>query len=165
MGIFSRLGIRFRELETHPENHDVLLQRFKDRMKEGHPDVEMQIAYHSIFIKVPQKDHKWWSPELTVNIEEHKDGSLLRKVTGPNPGTFTLAMFVIIFAIVIFFFALMFAFSQIQLNTSPLISLLVIMGSILVALLTIAVLGWGRKKAGPQMEVMNVFVREVLEYQ
>ena len=69
MGIFSRLGIRFRELETHPENHDVLLQRFKDRMKEGHPDVEMQIAYHSIFIKVPQKDHKWWSPELTVRIQ------------------------------------------------------------------------------------------------
>jgi hypothetical protein len=163
MGIFNRLGIRFRELETHPENHDVLLQRFKERMKSGHPDVEMQIAYHSVFIKVPQKDHKWWSPELTVNIEEHNGGSQLRKVTGPNPGTFTLAMFVISGALVIFFFALMFAFSQIQLNTSPLISLLVIVGSVLIALLTILVLGWGRKKANPQMEIMNAFVREVLQ--
>jgi hypothetical protein len=163
MGVFSRLGIRFRELETHPENHDMLLQRFKEKMKEGHTDVEMQIAYHSVFLKVPQKEHKWWSPELTVNIEEHEGGSQLRKVTGPNPGTFTLAMFVIIFAIVIFFFALMFAFSQIQLNTSPLISLLVIAGSVIVAFLTIAVLGWGRKKAGPQMEVMNRFVIHVLQ--
>ena len=163
MRIFNRLGIRFREMETHPENHDVLLQRFKDRMKAGHPDVDMQIAYHSVFIKVPQKNHKWWSPELTVNIEEHNGGSQLRKVTGPNPGTFTLAMFVIIFAIVIFFFALMFAFSQIQLNTSPMISLMVIAVSVIVAFLTVAVLGWGRKKAGPQMDVMNQFVKQVLQ--
>lgn len=162
MGIFNRLGIRFRELETHPENHDALLQRFKDRMKEGHPDVEMQIAYHSVFIKVPQRDHKWWSPELTVNIEQHNGGSMLRKITGPNPSTFTLAMFVIIAAIVIFFFALMFAFSQIQLNTSPLISILVIAGSIAIAFLVVAILGWGRKKAHPQMELMNAFVKEVL---
>ena len=163
MSIFNRLGIRFRELETHPENHDLLLERFKDRMKKGHPDVEMQIAYHSVFIKVPQKDHRWWSPELTVNIEEYQGKSQLRKITGPNPGTFTFAMFVIIGALVIFFFALMFAFSQIQLNTSPLISLLVTVGSVIVALLTIAVLGWGRKKAHHQMEVMNEFVREVLD--
>ena len=58
-----------------------------------------------------------------MNIEPHDEGSMIKKVTGPNPGTFTFAMFVIIGALVIFFFALMFAFSQIQLNTSPLISL------------------------------------------
>jgi hypothetical protein len=72
-------------------------------------------------------------------------------------------MFVIIGALVIFFFALMFAFSQIQLNTSPLISLLVIGGSIAVAILVIMILGSGRKKAHPQLEQMNEFVTEILD--
>jgi len=87
---------------------------------------------------------------------------MIREVTGPNPATFTLAMFVIIFAIVIFFFALMFAFSQIQLGTSPLISLLVIAGSATITFLVIVILGWGRKKAHAQMEEMKDFVKEVL---
>ena len=162
MGIFHNLGIRFREIEMNPEKPDVLLQRFRTIKKEGGVSLDMQIVYHSVFIKVPATDHKWWSPELTVNIEDDDEGSLIRKVTGPNPGTFTFAMFVIIAAITIFIFALMFAFSQIQLNTSPLISFSVVAGSVIVALLMIMILGFGRKKAHPQMESMQEFVQQVL---
>ena len=162
MNIFNNLGIRFREQYTHTEKPDMLRDRFRDRKEEGNTSLVMQMAYHSVFLKIPADSHKWWSPELTVNIEEDKDGSMIREVTGPNPGTFTLAMFVIIFAIVIFFFALMFAFSQIQLGTSPLISLLVIAGSAIITFLVIVILGWGRRKAHAQMEEMKDFVKEVL---
>jgi len=165
MGLFSNLGIRFREQYIHPEKSEVLLERFRTKQKEGISSLVIQMAYHSVFLKVPPKSHKWWSPELTINIEEHEDGSIIKEVTGPNPGTFTLAMFVIIGAIVIFFFALMFAFSQIQLGTSALISLLVIVGSVIIALLVIMVLGWGRKKAHPQREMMKDFVKNTLETQ
>ena len=162
MGIFSQLGIRFREHYIKQEKPDVLLERFKTKRKEGGSSLDIQIIYQSVFLKIPARSNKWWSPELTVNIDEHENGSSINEVTGPNPGTFTLAMFVIIGAIVIFFFALMVALSQIQLGTSPLISLLVILGSVIVTLLVIAILGWGRKKAQPQMEVMKDFVKEVL---
>ena len=162
MSIFHNLGIRFREIEMHSGQPDDLLERFKNRKKEGIADLEMQIVYHSVFLKVTEANHKWWSPELTVNIEEHEQGSLIRKVTGPNPGTFTFAMFVIIGAITIFIFALMFAFSQIQLNTSPLISFIVVGGSIIVALLMIMILGWGRKKAEGQMKLLQDFADKIL---
>lgn len=162
MGIFNHLGIRFRELEVHPEKPDILLERFNDKMKEGTSGIEMQIVYHSVFFKIPQENHRWWSPELTLGIEDHEEGSLLRKITGPNPGTFTLAMFIISFAVVMFIFALMFAFSQIQLNLSPVISLLVTTGSLILAGIVIGVLGWGRKKAQSQMQMMNEFVNEIL---
>ena len=163
MELFKHLGIRFRELEEHPEKPDVLLERFKAKKKEGISEVEMQFAYHSVFIKVPREIHKWWSPELTVNIEEHKSGSLIRKITGPNPGTFTFAMFVISFALTIFFFALMFAFSQIQLNLSPVLSILVTVGSLIIAVAVIAILGWGRRKAHPQINLMNNYISEILK--
>jgi len=71
-------------------------------------------------------------------------------------------MFVIIGAITISFFALMLAFSQIQLGSSPLISLLVIIGSAIIILVVIAILGWGRRKAHSQMEMMKEFVKSVL---
>ena len=60
-----------------------------------------------------------------------------------------------------FFFALMFAFSQIQLGTSPLISLLVIVGVVVLTLLVTMILGIGRKMAQPQMQLMKDFVKEV----
>jgi len=162
MGIFNNLGIRFRENYTHREKPDIILKKFKIKQIEGSSILDMQIAYHSVFIKVPDKIHKWWSPELTINIEEHEDGSTIKEVTGPNPGTFTLAMFVITGAIVIFFFALMFAFSQIQLGKSPLVSLIVIAGSSIIAMLVIVVLGMGRRKAQSQIEMMKEFVEQVL---
>jgi len=162
MSIFNNLGIRFREHYTHPEKPDVLLDRFKVKQKESISSLEMQITYNSVFLKVPDQSHRWWSPELTINIEEHKEGSVIKEVTGPNPGTFTLAMFFIIGAITIFFFALMFAFSQIQLDKSPLISLIVIAGSTIIAILVIMILGMGRRKAQPQMEMMKEFVKSVL---
>ena len=162
MGIFNNLGIRFRENYLHPEKPDILLERFRTWQKEGNPSLVLQIAYHSVFIKIPDKSHKWWSPELTINFEEHEDGSTIKEVTGPNPGTFTLAMFVITGAIVIFFFALMFAFSLIQLGKSPLISLIVIAGSTIIAILVIIILGMGRRMAQPQMQIMKDFVKQVL---
>jgi len=163
MSIFSNLGIRFREHITHPEKPDILLEWFREKQKEGDSTFIMQIVYHSVFIKVPHKSHRWWSPELTVNIEEHEDGSMIKEVTGPNPGTFMMAMFVIFFSIVIFFFALMLALSQIQLGTSPIISLLVITGSVIAAILVIAILSLGRKKAQPQMNEMKDLVKKVLD--
>lgn len=162
MGVFSRMGIRFQEQYLHPDKPDVLLERFRLIQKQANPKVLTQVVYHSVFIKMSPADHKWWSPDMTLNIKEHDEGSSITKVTGPNPGTFTLAMFVITFAIVIFFFALMFALSQIQLSTSPLISILVIAASIVLAFLVIAILGLGRKKALPQMEIMDDFVKELL---
>ena len=162
MSIFNKLGIRFHENYLNPDKPDILLERFRTKQKEDNSSLILQFAYHSVFIKIPDKSHKWWSPELTINIEEHEDGSMIKEVTGPNPGTFTLAMFVITGAIVIFFFALMFAFSQIQLDKSPLISLIVIAGSTILGMAVIVVLGMGRRKAQAQMEMMKEFVKQVL---
>jgi len=162
MGVLSHLGIRFREQYYHTEKPDILLSRFRAKQLEGTSTLDIQVIYQSVFMKIPTMSNKWWSPELTVNIDEHEKGSRIIEVTGPNPGTFTLAMFVIICAIVIFFFALMVALSQIQLGISPLASLFVISGAVIVTLSVIAILGWGRKKAQPQMEVMKDIVKEVL---
>jgi len=141
--MFQNLGIRFRDQYVHNENPDTLLKRFKEKQNNKSNPFIIQIAYHSVFLKIPEKEHKWWSPELTVNIEAHENGSTIKEVSGPNPSTFTFAMFVIIFSIVIFFFALMFVFSQIQLGTSPHLSLLVIGATIVLALSVIIILGLG----------------------
>jgi hypothetical protein len=163
MNLFSNLGIRLQEQYYNSEKPEDLIKRFRVRQDEGPASFVMRVVYNSVFIKVPTEDHKWWSPELTVSIEEDEKGSLIKEVTGPNPGTFTLAMFLIIGAFVIFFFALMFALSQIQLGTSPLMSFLVIGGSVAIAVIVLMILAWGRKKAHPQMEMMKDYIRQVIE--
>lgn len=162
MNLFSQLGIRLQEQYTHPVKPDELLERFRTGQKARSFDGIIRIVNNSIFIKVPPGTQKWWSPELTVSIEENNEGSGIKEVTGPTPGTFTLAMFIITGAIVIFFFALMFAFSQIQLGLSPFLSVLVIVGASVIALLVLVILGIGRRKAKPQMKVLKDFVREAL---
>ena len=78
MSIFDKLGIRFHEQYTHHEKPEILLERFKSKQKESGTSLILQMAYHSVFLKIPPKEHKWWSPELTVNIEDHEKGSLIK---------------------------------------------------------------------------------------
>ena len=162
MNLFSNLGIRLQEQYSSSEKPEILLQRFVDLQDKSAENCIMRVVYNSVFIKVPPKDHKWWSPELTLSIEGNEKGSMIKEVTGPNPGTFTLAMFLIIGAFVIFFFALMFALSQIQLGTSPLMSFLVIGGSVAIAVIVLMILAWGRKKARPQMEMIKEYISQIL---
>ena len=162
MNIFSKLGIRMEESYHHPETPDNIIERFTARLNDRTVSMVMRIVGNTIFLKVPPRTSKWWSPELTVKIESKSEGSVIKEVTGPNPGTFTLAMFVITLAIVIIFFALMFVFSQIQLGLPPLISLLIIGGSSLIAFLVLVILSWGRRKARPQMKEMKSFVSEII---
>ncbi len=162
MNIFSKLGIRMEESSFHPKIPDDIIKRFTTRKNNYTDSIEMRIVGNTVFLKVPPGANKWWSPELTLRIELKPEGSIVKEIAGPNPGTFTLAMFVIIAAIVIIFFALMFVFSQIQLGLPPLISLLVIGGSSLIVLLVLVILSWGRRKAKPQMKEMKNFVSDVI---
>lgn len=160
--MLNNLGIRIRDQYHHPETMDAIIGLFSKAKTTPEDIFSFQIVQNAIFVKILPKHHRWWSPELTITLESNDTGSIVKEVTGPNPSTFTLSMFVLIGAVVILFFALIFAASQISLDTSPTTSFLITGGCILIVFMVLAILGWGRKKAQPQMDAMKLFVKETL---
>ena len=45
------------------------------------------------YLKIPQEEQHYWSPEFDVTVEKYKEGSLVRGVVGPKPKVWTMFMF------------------------------------------------------------------------
>ncbi|MEL6834384.1 MAG: hypothetical protein AAFP77_15420 [Bacteroidota bacterium] len=70
------------------------------------PNAPCRGKVHSGYISLymPFEEQHYWSPRLTVTLEEHEEGSLLRGLYGPRPSVWTMFVFfysVIGFAIVV----------------------------------------------------------------
>jgi len=78
------------------ELQDIMKQALKS--EEAPCAGKVRFGYLSLFPS--ESDQHYWSPHLSVTIEEHptEDGSLLRGLYGPSPAVWT--MFVFVYAII-----------------------------------------------------------------
>lgn len=75
-----------------------------------------QVMEHIIILKIPEKERHFWSPELSINLEETEEGTIIRGLYGPNPTVWTMFMFAYIGIGIMAMFALMVAITNIMLE-------------------------------------------------
>lgn len=85
-----RIRPRFKQFSQ--QNIEEIGDEFKSTLN-NNEDCVGQIAYNLITLKIPQKDRHFWSPELSVSLEETEDGTIIRGLYGPNPTVWTFFMF------------------------------------------------------------------------
>lgn len=64
------------------------------------------------YLKIPDKDQHYWSPEFHVTVEKMDDGTLVRGVIGPKPKVWTMFMFFYSAVLVLFFLGVAMGVSQ-----------------------------------------------------
>ena len=114
-------------------------------------------------IKLPTKDRHYWSPQLSVMMEdlEGKEGTLMRGLYGPAPSVWTMFVFfysLIGFAIVV---VTIIGFSRISLDMpAPILWWLPILIVVLLSLYLVSF--FGQKLGHDQMEFLHSFLEECL---
>ena len=88
---FKRIRPRVRFVSSLTS--DQFLQTIKEHLSK--PEVECQGEAISGFVTIyPLKEEQhYWSPQLTLTIEEMESGSLVRGLYGPKPSVWTMFMF------------------------------------------------------------------------
>ncbi len=100
--ISQKTGFQIRpRFEIHSKHEVSELENIMKKVlksKEIPCDGKVRYGYVSLYPK--EEDHHYWSPHLSVTIEEHptEDGSLLRGLYGPSPAVWT--MFVFVYAVI-----------------------------------------------------------------
>lgn len=157
------MGINIRRSYSHQESHDVLMGKLNETQEvEGNPFL-LQIANHLIAINVKPDEHHWWSPEMSLRLEEEGEGTTIYETIGPNPSVFTLAMFFVILGSVIFLAALMWVLSQMTVGDSSSLAWTITFLSGLMILATFGWLALGRMKAADQVSRLRKFVGDIIE--
>ena len=123
----------------------------------------LQIATHLISLNVNHEELHWWSPEMTLRLENEEGETTFYESIGPNSSMFTLAMFFVIFGSVVFLAALMMSLSQMTIGDSPLLALVTTLFSGLLIVVTFGILAVGRMKAADQVSRLRDFVSRIIE--
>ena len=86
-----RVRPRF-ELEVK-ESPEELLEQLREGLRRNREKVKARIQPGHATVFVPEEEQHFWSPQLTLNIEEIEGGSLLRGMYGPAPSVWTMFVF------------------------------------------------------------------------
>lgn len=156
---FHRIRPRIR-LETH-HSPNQLCDIFSRKLNEDDSKIEGTVLPNYIYIEPIKKDQHYWSPQLTITIEEKEDGSVIRGLYGPQPSVWTLFVFfysIIGFATLI---VLMIGLSYLSLGKDTSIFWFALL-LILLFLTLYLVAYFGQKFGQKQMIYLHHFIEECL---
>lgn len=72
---------------------DEVIQRIKENLKTCKADCQGATAVNYAILTVPERERHFWSPHLTINVEEREGGSLVRGLYTPAPNVWTMFIF------------------------------------------------------------------------
>ncbi len=114
-------------------------------------------GYATIYL--PQKEQHYWSPQLSLTLEETENGSLLRGLYGPRPAVWT--MFIFFYALICFaiFIISIVGLANLSLDKSG--AILWLVPVLVVAFLSLYLVAYfGQKLGHDQMATLHKFIEE-----
>ncbi len=162
----DNFGIKLKKRYEVVGSPEEILKEFDNKLSENNKNVLGHVVNEKVFLKIPVDQHQWWSPQMTISVDECEEDETKTKIfenIGPNPSTFTLTMFVFFGAGTTIVLSLMWLFSLLTLGHDYSIALTIILVAFLIILAVFSILYNGRRKARSQMQLLRDFVNSVLE--
>lgn len=142
-------------------------ERIVQKINKGfsvHPSQCMGLATQGFAnIKIPQKDRHYWSPQLSVMLEdlEEKEGTLLRGLYGPAPAVWTMFVFFYTLTGFALLVIAIIGFSRMSLDMpAPILWWLPVLVILLLSIYLVSF--FGQKIGHDQMERLHTFLEESL---
>lgn len=98
----TRLRPRSRFTTKLPKQE--ILNRIEEHLKERKFPLTGIVVQEHAFIRIPEKDQHYWSPEMHVWVREEQNESIIYSVIGPKPKIWTLFIFAYTVVLVTTFF-------------------------------------------------------------
>jgi hypothetical protein len=135
-----RIRPRFNQIIKEPQ--EKIEARLKSKLKDPDIDCVGRVIPGFIVIKIPRSDRHYWSPQLSLSLEEHEDGTLVRGLYGPNPTVWAMFTFGYSALGLIALFISIIGFSKVSLGLeAPVLWALPILGGLAVILYFVAQTG------------------------
>ena len=90
----SSVEIRLRFQHRSSRSKEDVLARFRSSLGQPGKVLEGLIVDHHITLKIPREEQHFWSPQLSLEVEEAEGGgSLIRGLYGPRPSVWLMFVF------------------------------------------------------------------------
>ena len=130
--------VRLRFKKLVPELPEVIAQKIKDLLAEHQDKIVGRITHNHVRIRIPEKNRHFWSPQLSLTMEETGMGTEIRGLYGPKPDIWLGYMFTYFFLGFVTLVVSIIGFSRYNLGLSSYILWLIpfVLGGVLVLWVT-----------------------------
>ncbi len=89
--------VRLRFKKLSPETPEQIVEKVKGILAQNQDKIVGRITHNHIRIRIAEKDRHFWSPQLSLNLEETGLGTEIRGLYGPKPDIWLGYMFTYFF--------------------------------------------------------------------
>ncbi|MDP3352776.1 MAG: GTP-binding protein [Flavobacteriaceae bacterium] len=147
-----------------PENHLILIERFKNIKKEINQKYISKVVQNYILLDIPEDNNRFWSPQLELRVEPIDDNnSELKCLFGPKGIVWTFFMFLHFICAGVFFVFFVITYANWSLDKTYLIPLSICLSMILVWITLYIVGRIGKKLAQSQMRELRNYLQQVID--
>ena len=156
----SSLRIRPRFQQTLDSTPAQFQQAVKAQLEKPNARCVGTVIPDFIILKIPQGERHFWSPQLSLSLEEEQGKTLIRGLYGPNPSVWAIFFFGYAALGILGLFAAIIGFSRMSLGLdAQILWLLPLFAGIALALYLGAQAG--QKVGAAQMFTLHHFLEEV----
>lgn len=153
----ANTGLRPRVRITTKESPQVVLEQIKKNLQDRSLYLQGQVIQEHAFIRIPEDQQHYWSPELHVWAREQDDETIVYGVMGPKPKIWTMFMFLYTGVLTMAFFGSSYGIIQLMLGIKADFMWSIPFGLIAIALVYAAA-KYGQYKGKEQMELLKDFL-------
>ena len=144
------------KIQTKKSQGEVL-ELIRKKLSEEKEIVHGQVVQAHAFLRIPEKDQHYWSPELHVWVREQDGSTIVSGVVGPKPKIWTMFMFFYFVVLGLSFFGGIYGIIQWQLEMAAPF-LWSIPAGIVGILLVYGAASFGQNKGKDQMLLLRGFL-------
>ncbi|MGB3344575.1 MAG: GTP-binding protein [Aequorivita sp.] len=162
MEISNQVVLRPRFQMELDDSCAVVLERFASA-KTQQTRFKISCVDHHVFIRLPQEEQLFWSPQLHLEISEASESTCtLHGFFGPNPTVWTMFIFFHVVVGTLFLADMVWLYSNVSLNNPINLQIGIAMGLIATWILLYVAGSIGKKKGKPGMEELHGFLLETI---
>ncbi len=158
----DNIEIRPRFQRNIPTDPDVILENIRKKLDLAETTLKGQIVQHHVILKIPQEEQHYWSPQLSLSVEDHPEGgSFIRGLYGPRPSVWLMFVFFYSFFGFVLTILFIWGISKWSLGQDSTVLWLVPIGVVLIIAAYITA-RFGQRLGHDQMVEIQRFLNEVL---
>ena len=144
-------------------NSEVLLQEMKSHLHDASA-YKMKMVDNHIIIDVPDKETHFWSPQLSIEVEEISEKtSKIKGLFGPKPQVWTFFMFLHFAVATSFLIFGVMAYSNWSLDKNSLLPIVMLVALPIVWVILYFVGSLGKSTGQKQMDELKSFTKTLLK--
>lgn len=140
---------------------DKIAEKISSLLRES-KSITGRVINNNVYLQLPKKDLKYWSPELSVKISKTDKGSVIKGIAGPNPKIWATFMVLYGMSIMLLIFGGILGVSGKMLGIDS-VWILSVPGSILLFILIFIASKYGERLGKNQLLLLREFLDDAIK--